>query len=84
VPGDVELTIWLYPTAGEPFAITTSDFESEEEAAAALSEAFGKREPLRLRQHREGEGTSTLVINPVNLVAARVRSVEGADTGQYL
>ena len=84
MPGNLELTIWLHPTAGEPFAITTSDFDSEEDAAAALSQAFSERVPLRLREHHQGEGTSTLVINPVNIVAARVRSVEGADTGQYL
>lgn len=80
-----ELTIWLYPTAGEPFAVTTTDFDSEEGALDALGDAIATGNPLCVHEHAGAEGRTTLVINPKNLVAARVRAAaEPADTGPYL
>lgn len=83
--GNPELTIWLYPTAGEAFAVTTTDFNSADAALRALENAFAAGSPLRLHQHRDNESATTLVINPANMVAASVRSTSSAaEPGQYL
>lgn len=83
--GNPELTVWLYPTAGEAFAVSTTDFSSADAALQALEDAFAAGTPLRLHEHRDNEGATTLVINPVNIVAARVRSTpSAAEPGQYL
>jgi hypothetical protein len=85
VTGNPALTIWIYPTAGEPFAVTTTDFDTEKQAANKLALAFRYGRPLRLIDRSEHEGDATLVLNTTNVIAIRVRSaVAGSKTGQYL
>ncbi|MQA11557.1 MAG: hypothetical protein GEU98_23995 [Pseudonocardiaceae bacterium] len=82
---NAELIIWLYPTSGEPFAVTTTDFGTEEQAIDALDGAFGQGSPLRLHERDDDRGETILVVNPSNIVAARVHSTTAATkTGQYL
>jgi hypothetical protein len=85
VADGVELSIWLYPNAGEPFAVTTREFSGEDAVLTALDHAFTSGAPLRLHQQHPNEQESTLVVNPANLVAARVQATAGAtEAGQYL
>lgn len=85
---DSPFTVWIYPALGEPITVTTLDFDSEDAALDAVAESFTSGTPLRVREHeRAGDvAETTLVVNPANVVAIRVRAPEPADTatGQYL
>jgi hypothetical protein len=85
---DSPFTVWIYPTLGEPITVTTLDFDSEEAAVEAVTDAIARGTPLRIREHEHvgDPGGTTLTVNPANVVAIRVRSPEpaGTSTGQYL
>lgn len=87
MPGSL-FTVWIYTTLGEPITVTTLDFDSEDAALDAVTESFARGTPFRVREHeRAGDlAATTLVVNPANVVAIRVRAPEPADTatGQYL
>ena len=85
VSGNPALTILIYPTAGEPFALTTTDFDTEASAVDELVSAFSSGTPLRLTDRHENEGDTTLVLNVANIIAIRVLPLAaGGKTGQYL
>jgi len=85
VSGNPALTILIYPTAGEPFALTTTGFETEDRAVDEIASAFSSGTPLRLTDRSENEGDTTLVLNLVNIIAVRVLPMAtGGKTGQYL
>lgn len=77
-------TILVYPTAGEPFAVATTDFESEDECIRAVTAALTDRVPMRFTDRNERDGDTTLIINPRNVVAVRLVSAAAGPTGQYL
>ncbi|MCD2196219.1 hypothetical protein LQ327_22860 [Actinomycetospora endophytica] len=87
MPGSL-FTVWIYPTLGEPITVSTLDFDSEEAAVEAVTESFARGTPFRIREHELGgdPGGTTIMVNPANVVAIRVRSPEpaGSSTGQYL
>ena len=87
MPGN-PFTVWIYPTLGEPITVTTLDFDSEDAAVAAVQESFVSGTPFRVREHeRDGAAaTTTLTVNPANVMAIRVRTPEpsGTSGGQYL
>jgi hypothetical protein len=88
MPGSL-FTVWIYPTLGEPITVTTLDFDSEDAAIAAVDDSFASGSPFRVREHeRGGSGaTTTLTVNPANVVAIRVRPPDpeaATGTGQYL
>jgi hypothetical protein len=79
------LTILIYPMAGEPFTLTTTDFDTEDRAVDELASAFGTGTVLRLTDRGEDAGDTTLVLNLTNIVAVRVLPRAGnGKTGQYL
>jgi hypothetical protein len=82
---DLALTIMIYPMAGEPFAVTTTDFDTEDQAVEHIASALTSATPLRLTDHNDPEGNTTLVLNLANVIGVRVLSASAtSQTGQYL
>ncbi len=82
-----ELTISFYPAHGESFAVHTLGYADEAEAVAALEASLRAGTPFQVAVHERGAnpGPATLIVNPTNLVAVSVRSLNTSDaTGQYL
>jgi hypothetical protein len=78
------LTVLIYPMAGEPFALTTTDFDTEYRAVDELASAFGSGTPVRLTDRSESGGDTTLVLNVANVIAVRVLPLAAGPTGPYL
>lgn len=85
VDKNIELTILVYPTAGESFIVTTTEFAAKADALNHLSEALVSGTLLRLVDRSKSEGESAIVFNLANVVAIRVLTADGGTgTGQYL
>ena len=80
-----ELTILIYPLAGDPFEVVVSDVTSEDVLLENVTRAIDAGGSLHLTG-RSGESDETaLVFNVRNVVAVRVLTgAAGGETGQYL
>jgi hypothetical protein len=79
------LTILIYPMAGEPFVVTTTDFDTEDQAVEHITSALISATPLWLTDHQNPEDVTTLMLNLANIIAVRVVSAGATSrTGQYL
>lgn len=85
MPATNELTVLLYPLAGDPFEVVVGDAGPEEDLVEKITQAIDAGGSLRL-SGRSGETEHTaLVFNVRNIVAVRVLPrVTDGDTGQYL
>jgi hypothetical protein len=80
-----ELTILIYPVAGDPFEVIVGDVSSEDVLLEKITQAIDAGGSLHLTG-RSGETDETaLVFNVRNIVAVRVlpETADG-ETGQYL
>ena len=80
-----ELTILIYPLAGDPFEVIVGDVSSEDVLLEKITQAIDAGGSLYLTG-RSGETDETaLVFNVKNIVAVRVlpKTADG-ETGQYL
>ena len=80
-----DLTILIYPLAGDPFEVVVSDVGSEDALLERVTRAIDAGGSLHLTG-RSGETDETvLVFNVRNIVAVRVLTgTAGGETGQYL
>lgn len=70
--GNPELTIWLRPVSGEPFAVRSTEFSSVDNALTALSDAFREGRGLRFRSATTNDDAEDGLVNLANIVAGRV------------
>ena len=80
-----ELTILIYPLAGDPFELIVGDVSSENMLLEKITRAIEAGGSLRLTGRSGDTDETALVFNVRNIVAVRVlpRTAEG-ETGQYL
>lgn len=80
-----ELTILIYPVAGDPFELIVGEVGSEDALLEKITQAIDAGGYLHLTA-RSGEAKeATLVFNVRNIVAVRVLPKTGdGETGQYL
>jgi hypothetical protein len=78
-----ELTILIYPLAGDPFEVVVRG--SEDAVLEKITKAIDAGESLRLTGRRGETDETTLVFNVRNIVAVRVLpKAVGGEAGQYL
>jgi hypothetical protein len=80
-----ELTILIYPLAGDPFELIVGDIGSEDALLEKITRAIDAGGSLQLTGRSGEREEATLVFNVRNIVAVRVlpTTAEG-ETGQYL
>lgn len=80
-----ELTIMIYPLAGDPFEVVVADVSSEDALLEKIIQAIDAGGSLQLTGRSGDTDETALVFNVRNIVAARVlpKTTDG-ETGQYL
>ena len=80
-----ELTVLIYPLAGDPFEVIVGDISSEDVLLEKINQAIDAGGSQHLTGRNGETGETALVFNVRNIVAVRVlpKTAEG-DTGQYL
>ena len=80
-----ELTILIYPLAGDPFEVVVGGAGSEETLVEKIREAIDAGGSLHLTGRRVDTDETALVFNVRNIVAVRVlpKTPDG-EAGQYL
>jgi hypothetical protein len=80
-----ELTILIYPLAGDPFEVVVGDVGSEDAVLEKITKAIDAGGSLHLTGRRGETDETTLVFNVRNIVAVRVLpKAVGGEAGQYL
>jgi hypothetical protein len=81
-----ELILRFHPVGGEDITVVSGDFVGVHEAMDAIVRAIDDRRSLVLNQARYDRESQVVgvVINPANIISARVGSIDSADSGQYL
>ncbi len=80
-----ELTILIYPLAGDPFEVVVGDVGSEDALLEEITEAIDAGGALHMRGRRGDTDETTLVFNVRNIVAVGVLpKAAGGEAGQYL
>jgi hypothetical protein len=80
-----ELTILIYPLAGDPFEVIVGDAGSEDALLEKITRAIDAGGSLHLTGRRGDTDETALVFNVRNIVAVRVlpKAADG-EAGQYL
>jgi hypothetical protein len=79
-----ELTILIYPLAGDPFEVIVGDVGSEDVLFEKITQAIDAGGSLNLTGRIGKTDETTLVFNARNIVAVRVLPTTTEETGQYL
>jgi hypothetical protein len=80
-----ELTILIYPVAGDPFEVIVGDAGSEKALFEKITHAIDAGGSLHLTGRSGETGETDLVFNVRNIVAVRVLpTTADGETGQYL